>query len=246
MRTVSPENTAISGQHEAGLAPRQRLEALGRLLGIVPVAHPDQRAAMHELAGLVRRRRRAVLAQHQDLGVRDRLADRVRPAIDFLRRQVRRAERLGEPVHEVRLGPGQQAAQCVQRLARHAAAGVREVAQVLADRRGPLQLRQLDVERRHRRQAGHALLRERVDHVLRQQVVEQDDARARVKRRGELAESGVERQRQRGEQRVVARGSRGRTRRSSRRRPCCDGTARRPWACPCCRTCTGSPPCRCR
>jgi hypothetical protein len=40
-------------------------------------------------------------------------------------------------------------------------------------------------------------------HVLRQQVVEQHDARAGVECRRELAESGVERQRQRREQRVV-------------------------------------------
>src|SRR3712207_9069719 len=46
----------------------------------------------------------AFLVYHQDLGVRDGLADAGRPALHLLRRQVGRAERLGEAVHQVDLG----------------------------------------------------------------------------------------------------------------------------------------------
>ena len=127
------------------------------------------------------------------------------------------------------------------------AAGVREVAQVLGDR-----LPATPAAASWMYSGGTAVspvtrsLHQRVEHVLRQQIVEQHDARAGVERRRQLAEAGVEGQRQRGEQRVVGGRSRDSRRRSSRRRPCCDGTAPRPSACRCCRTCRGSPPCRCR
>ena len=94
-------------------------------------------------------------------------------------------------------------AQALQRLLGHAAAGVGDIAQVVRDLRRPVELRQLDPQRRHRGQAGDALLLHGVEHVLRQQVVDQHDARAGVERRGELAESRVERQRQRRQHRVL-------------------------------------------
>ena len=207
MRTVVARIDGEFGNDEArfaaGRAGRQRLVALGGLLAVVPVAHADERAAVHEFAGLVRRARRAVFAQDENFGVRDRLADRVGSAIDFGRRQVGRAERLGQAVHQVGLGFRQARAQRVEGLARHATAGVGEVAQVLGDARRPLELRQLDVQRRHGGEARHALALQRVDHVARQQVIEQDDARAGVKSRRQLAEAGVEGKRQRGEQRVL-------------------------------------------
>ena len=41
---------------------------------------------MDELARFIRRARRAVLAQNENLGVGDGLADRVRAPVDFARR----------------------------------------------------------------------------------------------------------------------------------------------------------------
>ena len=43
----------------------------------------DQRAAVHQLTGLVGRALAAIFAQHQDLGIRNRLADRIGPPIDL-------------------------------------------------------------------------------------------------------------------------------------------------------------------
>jgi hypothetical protein len=60
---------------------RQQLVALGGLLGVVPVALADQRAAVHQFARLVRAAFAAVLAQHQDLGIGDGLADGIGPAV---------------------------------------------------------------------------------------------------------------------------------------------------------------------
>ena len=68
----------------------------------------------------------------------------------------------------------------------------------------PVELRQLDVERRHGGQAGDAFPFQRPEHVARQQVVEQDDAGANVEGCRQLAEAGVEGQGQGGEQGVVA------------------------------------------
>ena len=67
---------------------RQQLEALGRLFGVIPIAAGDQRSAVYELTGLVNCAGAAVLAQHQDLSVRYRLADRIRSPVDFFGRQI--------------------------------------------------------------------------------------------------------------------------------------------------------------
>ncbi len=88
------------GQHEPAFAARQRLVPFRSLLRIVPVAHADQRPPLDELAGLVRAAGRAVLAQHQDLAVGDRLTDGIRPDVDLLRRKVGGAKRLGQAVHQ--------------------------------------------------------------------------------------------------------------------------------------------------
>ena len=130
---------------------------------------------------------------------------------------------------------------------RHAAAGVGEVAQVVG--RSPSGQSSCDSWIHSGGTAVRPVTRsldERVEHVARQQVVEQHDARAGMEGRRELAEAGVERQRQRREERVVGMVLEVAARRSSRPPPCCDATARRPSACRCCPRCRGSPPCRCR
>jgi hypothetical protein len=44
--------------------------------------------------------------QDEDLGVRDRLADRIGPAVNLFRREIRRPERFGQPLHQKWLGAG--------------------------------------------------------------------------------------------------------------------------------------------
>jgi hypothetical protein len=67
---------------------------------------------------------------------------------------------------------------------------------------GQFQLGELDVQRRHGGEAGDLLLDHGLEHVARQQVVEQHHPGAGVEGRGQLAEAGVEAQRQRRQQRV--------------------------------------------
>src|SRR5215210_1505606 len=108
---------------------------LGRLL-VAPVAHRHGRAPVDELAGLAWCRLLALLGYHHDLGVRYRLADAVAllggGTVDLLRREVRRAERLRQPVHEEDPGPGrlEQIPELVEVGLGYPSSGVGEVAQV--------------------------------------------------------------------------------------------------------------------
>ena len=144
---------------QRAVAARRGLEALRRALRVVPVAERHERAAVHELALLTGLAARAVLAHDEDLRTRDRLADRVGPAVDLRGIEVRGAERLGEAVHEERLRGREESRAAVERRARHAAAGVGEVAQRAGRLRRPGQVGELDPQRRHAGQAGHAVLR---------------------------------------------------------------------------------------
>src|SRR5215210_6400906 len=83
---------------------RVRAVRLARRILVSPVAHRHGGTPMDELAWLARGRFFALLGYNHDLGVRDRLADAVAllggGAVDLLRREVRRAERFRQPVHE--------------------------------------------------------------------------------------------------------------------------------------------------
>ena len=160
---------------------------------------------MDELALLAGVARRAVRADDEDLGVRDRLADRVGSAVDLGRVEVGRAERLGQAVHEVRPARREDRAQLVERRLRHPAAGVGEVAHASADLLRPRLLGELDPQRRHAGQAGDPVLGAEPDDVAGQQVVHEHDVGADGERGRQLAEAGVEAQRQRGEDDVVGR-----------------------------------------
>lgn len=189
-------------------ADGQGAEAFGGFFRIVPVALGDEGAAMHQFARLVGGTGRAVGTQHQNLGVGDGLADGVGSHVGLGRRQVGGAEGFGQAVHEEGLHVRQAGAQHLQRLAGHAAAGVGDVAQLaveaLAQVVGPGQLGELDVERRHGGEAGDGFGIQRFEHVARHQVIEQHDAGAGVEGGGELAEAGIEGERQGGEQAVVS------------------------------------------
>jgi len=158
---------------------------------------------MDQLARLVGGALGAVVAQHQHFGIRDRAADRIGPAIDLGRRQVGRAESLGQAVHQERRRSGQLAPQRVQRLARQPPAGVGEVAQRRGGLGRPVERRELDVERRHGGEAGDLLGGDRAQHIAWQQRVQQHDPSAGLESGRELAEAGVERQRQRRQQGVA-------------------------------------------
>ena len=97
-----------------------------------PLAPPEL-LDVEQLSRLVGRALPAFPVYHQDLGVRDGLADAGGAAIHLLRRQVRGAERLGEPVHQVDPRPRrlQKAPELVQVGLRYAPAGVGYVAQAL-------------------------------------------------------------------------------------------------------------------
>ena len=239
---VARENRDLR-QHQAGLAAWQRPKSLGGLFGVVPVALRHQCAALNEFAWLMWIAGRAIGAQHQHFAVGDRLADRIGPTVDLFRGEIGRAERLGETVHQEWLGMRHDGAQRLQCFARHAATGVGEVAEMRADV-GPLHLRQLDPQRWHRGQAGDPMRHDCLDHVLGQQVVQQHHAGAGMKRGGQLAEPCIERQGQRSQQHIAAVVVEVATQRSWLRRPCCDATARRLWACRCFPMCRGCRPCR--
>src|SRR5215203_1668526 len=179
---------------------------LGRLL-VAPVAQRHGRAPVDELTGLARRRLLALLGYDHDLGVRYRLADAVAllggGTVDLLGRQIRRAERFGEAVHQIDLRPRgfQQVPQLVEVGLGYPSSGVGEVAQVrkwvLPEGSGAP-----DQERpqgRHARHARDLVPPERLQEVPGQPGAEQIQGCASPKRGRELAHPGVEVQGERGE-----------------------------------------------
>src|SRR3712207_2637237 len=84
-----------------------RTVSLLRRLLVAPVAHRHRRTPVDQLAGLAGGALLPLIVDHQDLGVRDGLADAPTPlgrgAPDLFRRQVGGAERLGQTVHQVDL-----------------------------------------------------------------------------------------------------------------------------------------------
>jgi len=115
-------------QRQAGILAGDGAEAFGGLDRIVPVAERHQGAAMHQFARFAGRAWRAVLAHDENFSIRNGLTDGIRPALDFLGRQVGGAKRLGQSVHQIRRGIGQGAAQGRQGGARHRSARVGQVA----------------------------------------------------------------------------------------------------------------------
>src|SRR5439155_25686744 len=122
---------------------------------------------MDQFTGFVGRAMRAVWAQYENLGVGNRLSDRVGPLVDLGWRKKRRMKRFGETVHQKWLGSGQTVAKLHQRFPRHAASSVGNVAQMLRYGRRPCELRELYPQRRDTCKAGHFLALQRVQHVTR-------------------------------------------------------------------------------
>jgi len=145
----------------------KRFVALGRLLSVVPISHPDECSTMDQFAWFVGRAVRAIWAQHEDLGVGNRLADGVGSPVDLRRRKKRRTKRFGKTVHEEWLGSGQMAAKLHQRFPRHAAPSVGNVAQMVRYARRPRYLRQLYPHGRDACKAGHFFALQRVQHITR-------------------------------------------------------------------------------
>src|SRR4051794_32920731 len=81
LRSAQPDRTV-----------RRRPEPRGRAFSVVPVAQRDERTPVHQLPRLSRATEAAVLPDHEDLGVRDGLADGVRPAVHLAGIEVGGAE----------------------------------------------------------------------------------------------------------------------------------------------------------
>ncbi len=160
---------------------------------------------MHELSLLAGLADGAVRAEDEDLGVRDRLADGIRTTVDLGRVEVGRAERLGETVHEVGRRTREGLPQAVERAARHPSTGVGPVSQARRDRFRPRHRHQLQPQWRHAREPCHPVLLAQAHDVARQQIVHEHAVRADGECRRDLAESGVETQRQHAQDDVVAR-----------------------------------------
>ena len=92
---------------------------------ITPVAGGHGRPTLHELTHFVHVARRQIVAQHHDLGAGYRAADRIRMFVDQLGRQVRRAERLRETVHQEQLRVRMRASQLPHAVDWYSPAGVR-------------------------------------------------------------------------------------------------------------------------
>src|SRR5918997_1078152 len=188
--------------HIQELRRGERVRAVGflRRLLVAPVAHRHGGAAVDKFPRLAWGRLVALLVYDHDLGVGDGLADAVAllggGTVYLLRVQVRRAERLGQAVHQVDLRPRrlQKPSQLVQVGLRDAPAGVGEVAQV-GERVLLEGLRAPDQERPQRRYAGDArdlVPAQSFQQVPRQPGTQQVQRRPRPQRRRELAHTGVE------------------------------------------------------
>ncbi len=92
---------------------------------------------MDDLADLPGLDGQALLVQQEDLGAGDRPPDRSRPGVELLRRQVGRAECLGQPVHEEDSRPRERLPQPPQHLRGDLAAGVGQDAKAVKSRRSP-------------------------------------------------------------------------------------------------------------
>ena len=85
---------------------------------------------MDQFADLSRAARPTAFVYHEDLGVGNGLSDGGRTAVQLLRRQVGRTERLGQAIHQKDLGGRKSTAQHGEHALRHRSTRVRDVAQV--------------------------------------------------------------------------------------------------------------------
>ena len=132
---------------------------------------------MNQFTGFVCITQTAVFAQHQNFRIRNGFAHGIGPFVDLVGRQIRGAEGFGQAVHQERLGGGRLLPQLRQGGPRHVATGIGKVAQVGAYGIRPFKRRQLDVQRRHSGEPGNLLAHHDLEHVLRQQVIEQHHPR---------------------------------------------------------------------
>ena len=167
------------------------------------------------------------------------------PPVDLGRIEVGRAKRLREPVHEVTAWRcGKIARSFCERRPGHAPAGVGEVAQAAARLGRPGLLGELDPQRRHAGEPGDPVPRTQPDDVAGQQVVDEHHVRAHTERGRELAEAGVEAERQGGEDAVVLGVLQVLAHALGAGDEVAMGEHHALRLARCCPTCRGSPPCR--
>src|SRR5215211_4442893 len=185
---------------------------LPRSLLVAPVTHCYCRATVDQFADFTWGALPALFVDHEDFGIGYSLADTPallrRGAPDLFRRQVGGAERLGEAVHQVDPGARrfEQSPEFVQVRLRYPAAGVGDVAQVrerflLNNLRAPQEERP---QRRHPRHARDLVPPQGPREVPRQPRALQDQRRPHSQGGRELAHPGVEVQRQRRKDAVLA------------------------------------------
>ncbi|MCY1236531.1 hypothetical protein D9M72_491890 [compost metagenome] len=161
--------------------------------------------ANDEFAGNARRHAFALVIDDERLGVRDRDADRTRPAVEFFRRQIGAALALRQPVHRIEPGAREELAEPRNMRRRQGSGGVGEITQ--ARQEAGFQIAHLQDHRRHRRnqrEAGNALLPDPLEDRMREREgFFEHQRRADPDRHQQLIEAVVEGKRQYVEDDVV-------------------------------------------
>ena len=172
---------------------RARADLRTRRLGLVPVAHADQRPVMHQFALLARAGNAVAVADHMHFGVGHRAADRPHLLREPFGREIGGPERLGQSVHQVDIDPGKAVRHPFEDIARDPAAGIGDPAQ-RGHRHG------LTIEQSHDLapqgwdgcHAGHAVHLHRPDELGRHDRRRMDDGAADQHHRGQLVQTIIE------------------------------------------------------
>ncbi len=184
---------------------RPRLQALGGLRRLLPVAAHHVAAADHELAGRAVGQTPARLVGEPVLLVRHAAAHRQRPEVELLGREVRHALAFGLAVHREERGLRERGAQLADLLLGERCGGVGDDAkrrEVVARQRG--EIREQVERRRHAGQHRDLRLRRDLEDALRKRKAAlEHHCRADLAAHQHLVQAIAERERQRAEDDVV-------------------------------------------
>ncbi len=119
--------------------------------------------------------------------------------------EIGRPERLGQAIHRIKVGIGKQRAQAPHERTRQRAARIGQPAQRSARTVGPVELDELDPQRRHAGERRDRPPGDRFHDVTRREIVERDTDTARIPGRKQLVLAIIEAQRQDAQRPVVGR-----------------------------------------
>ena len=159
---------------------------------------------MDQLALIPRTCHRAVIGDDKDFCKGDRCAHGGRIGVDQSGIEIGRPECLGQAVHRVDIGIGKIGPQRPDEVGRQCAAAVREPPHRSRGVARPVELRQLDPQRRHRSERRDAMPGAGFHHVAREEIVERRHAAAGIPRGEQLVLAIIEAQRQDCQSDVVA------------------------------------------